>query len=60
MQCTSCRTLYAPQVDRPVLDAIAGVFLMLGKIVLILGGLVAVAIGVLFAGCLFGGMRFGG
>jgi hypothetical protein len=60
MQCTSCRTLYAPQVDRPILDALAAVFLTLGKIVLVLAGLVAVAIGVLFAGCLFGGFRIGG
>jgi hypothetical protein len=58
MQCASCRTLYAPQVERPVLDAIGGVFMMLGKIVLVLAGLVAVAIGVVFAGCFFSGMRF--
>jgi uncharacterized membrane protein len=57
MQCANCRTLYAPHVERPVLDAIAGAFVMLGKVVLILAGLVVVAVGVLFAGCLLGGFR---
>ena len=57
MQCASCRTLYAPHVERPVLDAIAGAFVMLGKVVLILAGLAAVAIGVVFAGCLFSGFK---
>jgi hypothetical protein len=37
---------------------VGGVFVMLGKIVLVLAGLVAVAIGVVFAGCFFSGMRF--
>jgi hypothetical protein len=57
MQCASCRTLYAPHAESPVLDAIGGAFLMLGKIVLILAGLAAVAIGVVFAGCLFSGFK---
>ena len=57
MQCANCRTLYAPHVDRPILDAIGGAFVMLGKVVLILAGLVVVAVGVLFAGCLLGGFR---
>jgi hypothetical protein len=60
MQCTRCRTLFARKVDRPVLDVLASVFVALGKVVLVLAGLVAVAFGVLFAGCLFSGFRIGG
>jgi hypothetical protein len=60
MQCSNCRAFYAPQADRPVLDALGSVFIAVGKIVLILAGLVAVALGILFAGCLFSGMRIGG
>jgi hypothetical protein len=60
MQCATCHTLYAPQTDRPFLDILAAVFIAVGKVVLVLAGLVAVALGVLFAGCLFGGVRFGG
>ena len=60
MQCTNCRTLYAPHAETPILDVLVGVGIVIGKIVLVLAGLVVVAVGVLFAGCLFGGIKFGG
>lgn len=53
LECVDCHTLYSPQAERSnALDVLGAVLVGIGKIILLLAGLMALALGVIFAGCL--------
>ena len=60
LECPSCHTLYSPQpaASSSAMDVLTAVLLGLGKLILILAGLVALGLGIVFAGCLLSGFRF--
>jgi hypothetical protein len=53
LECVDCHTLYSPQPERSnALDVLGAVLVGIGKIILLLAGLMALGLGVIFAGCL--------
>jgi hypothetical protein len=53
LECASCGTLYSQEAHPSSAHAIESVLVTLGKILLVLVGLVVIAGALLFAGCLF-------
>jgi hypothetical protein len=58
LECADCHTLYSPEVKHSsALDVLGAVLVGIGKLILILAGLVALGVAIVFAGCLLGGFR---